>query len=214
MVNSNCPPVRNSKSQAIIPNGRFTNASTFNCCQTLFKALLQGDKKINPTFLCIEISTLNADSDSKWVITTKNYCFMKRILGSSMVSLSNNKSDQINQQVHPFRNLDGIGDSDPKFFVEALLTGLLMISCENYDSIIIVTDGFFTQAGNIFGAQFNDLGIPSSALMAEAPALREGDWQQCTHLVAHWDCGSERKATWLETPPHWLYATLLQDCNS
>ncbi|GAA0164105.1 hypothetical protein LIER_19819 [Lithospermum erythrorhizon] len=28
------------------------------------------------------------------------------------------------------------------------------------------------------------------------------------HLVAHWDCGLEQQATWLDVQPHWLLATL------
>ncbi|GAA0157877.1 hypothetical protein LIER_38539 [Lithospermum erythrorhizon] len=34
------------------------------------------------------------------------------------------------------------------------------------------------------------------------------------HLIAHWNCGLEKEATWLQSPPHWLIATLLSDCTS
>ncbi|GAA0165709.1 hypothetical protein LIER_21036 [Lithospermum erythrorhizon] len=33
------------------------------------------------------------------------------------------------------------------------------------------------------------------------------------HLVAHWNYELERKVVWLDTSPHWLYATLLADCS-
>ncbi|GAA0148865.1 hypothetical protein LIER_08190 [Lithospermum erythrorhizon] len=64
----------------------------------------------------------------------------------------------------------------------------------------------YTGHGRFLGAQFEDISIAISALMAESITGR-------AHLVAHWDCGLEHMTTWLEAPPHWLHATLLQDCT-
>ncbi|GAA0175009.1 hypothetical protein LIER_41834 [Lithospermum erythrorhizon] len=34
------------------------------------------------------------------------------------------------------------------------------------------------------------------------------------HTIAHWNCGPENEAFWLDSRPHWLMSTLLSDCNS
>ncbi|GAA0143696.1 hypothetical protein LIER_04314 [Lithospermum erythrorhizon] len=34
------------------------------------------------------------------------------------------------------------------------------------------------------------------------------------HEVAHWNCGSEQEASWLEVPPHWLISRLIHDCST
>ncbi|GAA0154104.1 hypothetical protein LIER_12185 [Lithospermum erythrorhizon] len=85
------------------------------------------------------------------------------------------------------------------------------------------------------GARFKACRTASSSLVAKATAVRDGvalakenNWNDVeiesdskiregnnvAHVLAYWDCGLEREATWLNVPLHWLLSTLATDCNN
>ncbi|GAA0152097.1 hypothetical protein LIER_10662 [Lithospermum erythrorhizon] len=125
---------------------------SFNRCFFLSKSgrYLHNDQSnhsqnAHPIQLCIGIQTLLEEDADKWVISIKS---KRNTVTTTSSTLPNTRPDKQDPTNHTMANHTNSLISAK--FIEALFTRLLMIRDSNYgtySSIVIITDGFFTQVG-------------------------------------------------------------------